>query len=438
MSSPTVSRLVSAAGTAGDRWPSWMHRDPVGDLEQLVEILADHQHRGAAAGEIDQRLPDGGGGQASTPQVGWLTTSTPGSAQDLAADHELLQVAAGQRAGGRVGPGLAHVEGARSRPRRAPARRRGAGRRSGASRAGGVAREHDVLRQAEGRGGGMAVALLRHEGGAAPPPRVDAEAPDGDAVDAGPCRARGASGLAGQGGEQLRLPVAGDAGDADDLAAADARARRRAAPCRAGRGRAGSGRRARAAPARPAGRRGRLTSPTSAPTIMAASERALSSRGSQAPTTLPPRRMVARGTGRRTSSSRCEMYRSARPSSRSRSSVGEQPLGLLRRQHRGRLVEDERGAGPAAGSARSRCAGARRPTASRPAGRGRGAARSRRRPRAMRSRARPRRSSRCGMTSAMFSATVRFSNSEKCWNTMPMPSARAASGLASARVAADG
>ena len=34
-----------------------------------------------------------------------------------------------------------------------------------------------------------------------------------------------------------------------------------------------------------------------------------------------------------------------------------------------------------------------------------------------------------GSTSAMFSATVRFSNSEKCWNTMPMPSARAASGL---------
>ena len=36
-----------------------------------------------------------------------------------------------------------------------------------------------------------------------------------------------------------------------------------------------------------------------------------------------------------------------------------------------------------------------------------------------------------GITRAMFSATVRFSHSEKCWNTMPMPSARAASGLAS-------
>ena len=35
-----------------------------------------------------------------------------------------------------------------------------------------------------------------------------------------------------------------------------------------------------------------------------------------------------------------------------------------------------------------------------------------------------------GMASAMFSATVSASNSEKCWNTMPMPSFRAAAGLA--------
>ena len=34
------------------------------------------------------------------------------------------------------------------------------------------------------------------------------------------------------------------------------------------------------------------------------------------------------------------------------------------------------------------------------------------------------------MPSAMFSSTVSASNSEKCWNTMPMPSWRAALGLA--------
>ena len=39
----------------------------------------------------------------------------------------------------------------------------------------------------------------------------------------------------------------------------------------------------------------------------AAIERAVSTRGSQVPTTLPPRRMVARSHRRRTSSSRCEM-----------------------------------------------------------------------------------------------------------------------------------
>ena len=32
--------------------------DRVGDLEQLVEILADDQHRRAAARQFDQRLPD--------------------------------------------------------------------------------------------------------------------------------------------------------------------------------------------------------------------------------------------------------------------------------------------------------------------------------------------------------------------------------------------
>ena len=38
------------------------HRDAVGDLGEFVEILAGHQHRGAGGGEIEQRLPDHGGG----------------------------------------------------------------------------------------------------------------------------------------------------------------------------------------------------------------------------------------------------------------------------------------------------------------------------------------------------------------------------------------
>src|SRR5450631_2977945 len=38
--------------------PVEYHGDAVGDLLELVEVLADHENRRAAAGEIDQRLAD--------------------------------------------------------------------------------------------------------------------------------------------------------------------------------------------------------------------------------------------------------------------------------------------------------------------------------------------------------------------------------------------
>src|SRR3977135_565229 len=34
------------------------HCDPVGDLGELIQILAGHQHGGTACGEIEQGLPD--------------------------------------------------------------------------------------------------------------------------------------------------------------------------------------------------------------------------------------------------------------------------------------------------------------------------------------------------------------------------------------------
>src|SRR6202011_4088350 len=37
------------------------HGDAVGDLGEFIEILARHQHRGAAGGKIEQGLPDHGG-----------------------------------------------------------------------------------------------------------------------------------------------------------------------------------------------------------------------------------------------------------------------------------------------------------------------------------------------------------------------------------------
>src|SRR6202171_6116536 len=36
------------------------HCDPVGDLGELIQVLAGHQHGGAACGEIEQGLPDHG------------------------------------------------------------------------------------------------------------------------------------------------------------------------------------------------------------------------------------------------------------------------------------------------------------------------------------------------------------------------------------------
>jgi hypothetical protein len=50
------------------------------------------------AREVDQRLADRAAAPASTPQVGWLTTST-GLAVEFAADDEFLQVAARERGG---------------------------------------------------------------------------------------------------------------------------------------------------------------------------------------------------------------------------------------------------------------------------------------------------------------------------------------------------
>ena len=74
-------------------------------------------------------------------------------------------------------------------------------------------------------------------------------------------------------------------------------------------------------------------------------------------------------------------------------------------------------------------AGARRPRACGPRARGRAAGR--RRWMTSRTRARQRRMSVTPSTPrATFSSTVIASNSEKCWNTMPMPSARAAWGSA--------
>src|SRR5580704_3709052 len=84
--------------------------DTVRDFVQFVEILADDQHRGAAGGKIDQGLTDdrcragvNAPGRLADDENTWL-------AQNLAADDELLQVAAGKADGFRIALCLTDVE----------------------------------------------------------------------------------------------------------------------------------------------------------------------------------------------------------------------------------------------------------------------------------------------------------------------------------------
>ena len=83
--------------------PSRDDGDAVGDLEDLVEVLADHQDRRAGARQVDQRLADRGRGAGIDAPGRLADDEDAGLAVDLAADDEFLQVAAGERARLRVG-----------------------------------------------------------------------------------------------------------------------------------------------------------------------------------------------------------------------------------------------------------------------------------------------------------------------------------------------
>ena len=140
--------------------------------------------------------------------------------------------------------------------------------------------------------------------------------------------------------DQLGLPVAVDAGDADDLAAAhverhaahllDARARRRRV--RSSTSSSGSPGCAGAFSTR---------SSTSRPTISRASPPRSRPRAGSVSTFLPRRRTVIRSAISSTSFSLWLMKMIDLPCVGQAADDGEQLLRLLRRQHRGRLVEDE-------------------------------------------------------------------------------------------------
>ncbi len=191
------------------------HRDPVGDLGQFIEILARHQHGRARCGEIEQRLPDHGSGARVHAPGRLAHHQNSGVAQYFAADDELLQVSAGQACRFGIALCLAYIE----RLGGAVDRRQG---RCGVDEtmldhaARGVPRQKRVFGKFHARGGAVTEPLFGHESRAKLAPLRDGQMSRRFTVDhhrAGVLRQP----LAGKCGEQLILPITGDAGDAQDF-----------------------------------------------------------------------------------------------------------------------------------------------------------------------------------------------------------------------------
>ena len=297
--------------------------------------------------------------------------------------------------------------------------------------------EHDVLRQLEARHGAVAEPLLRHEGGAEPAPGGDAERRRQACRRCDHVRRIGLQRRSPESASKnSSWPLPATPAMPNDLAAAnveadvpadrDAEADRRGSidRCSIEQPRRCS----------TAARRSPLHRATSAPTIMLAKRRRRLLRGSQSPTTLPCAGWWRGGRALHLFEPVPDVEDGA-PSRAQPLQRDEQVVGLLRRQHRGRLVHDDelrllqqaahdldalaladRQVGDT-----SRSGSSGRPYSCETC--------------AMRSPTWPRSVSLPSSASAMFSATVSASNSEKCWNTMPMPSARAAAGLGDARPA---
>ena len=119
-----AARAGSAGRTAHDP-AAIQHDDAVGDRQQFVELARDQQHADAAArGRADLAIDRGSTAPTSRPRVGWAATSTTRSVKrQLARQHRLLLVAAGEAGERDLGAGGAHVE-ARASARRAVALQR--------------------------------------------------------------------------------------------------------------------------------------------------------------------------------------------------------------------------------------------------------------------------------------------------------------------------
>ncbi len=193
------------------------HRDAVGDLEQLLEVLADHDHAAAARAEPEQLVVDEGARRDVEAARRLRGDQHQGLERELAGEQRLLQVAARERAGARLRPGRADRElldlGGDEAPRRAVVEDAAAAERALAD----AGEDHAVGERQRPEQAG-AEAVLGHVRDAEPAHRAGAARGDRPAGDLDP-PARGRERAADHLGE-LALAVARDADDAEDLAAA--------------------------------------------------------------------------------------------------------------------------------------------------------------------------------------------------------------------------
>ena len=252
-----------------------------------------------------------------------------------AADQDLLLVAAGERADLLHAAAAACGSGGARRSRDEP-RLSARGRRTPAAEMRGRIGERQVVAHRHRQQQPLGLAVLGHERDADPgadrvarlaqPPRLPA---DRDLAAARPAGAE-------QGHEQLALPLAGQAADAEDLARGAGRARRRRTPV---------------------ARAGRCTSSATGGVLrqrrqvgIGAVDRAaghqrhrlgLRRSASRVATCSPLRKTVIRSAMVSTSRQRCEVKMTQRPSSRSARTCPNSHSTSRSAQRRGRLVEEE-------------------------------------------------------------------------------------------------
>ena len=163
IAAPSSSGVTVRRVDVGDEPAAQDHLERVGQADQLVEVGGDQQHGQARrAGRRGCWSQIAAWAPTSTPRVGCAAISSLGLAAHLAADDQLLLVAAGQRAdGGDVDAGRADVELARRSARCRPGRRA-----RSMQRARGVGRA-----RSGGRGSGSPRAAPRAAGRAGAGPR---------------------------------------------------------------------------------------------------------------------------------------------------------------------------------------------------------------------------------------------------------------------------